>query len=397
MKILIQTGHNPELAIFEFQRLMGLLITEEVMSGIEILPLNNKQEFFIVDFAEKLDENPPQPDFWQHLIDHLGGTVRIFEVMTFEDENSLINFFDSATLALGNKFNYSIISERQNVLVGLQNIFKKFAKKNKLKVINKISPENNLLSPSRYWSAGLDDGLEIYYVSGDIKTQDLVIAKTLAVTNPKQDIDFDKNRPSTKITHSSSYRLARILINIITPEKIKRLIDPFCGTGTLLIAALNRGFQVYGIDNDPELIKIANENINWGVENYHFGEDDVQIVLADSLSHKITGFSPQGVIFEPYMGEFLTELPTYGKLQQTTKKLHKFYARLFANLASQLEPPGVVSCILPDFEAKSGKIIEIPHSVFTDHGWYLAHSKLPYSAVDGSRLKRHVYFLKRSR
>lgn len=44
-----------------------------------------------------------------------------------------------------------------------------------------------------------------------------------------------------------------------TTEKDDKVLDPFAGTGTFLIAATKYNRQAMGCDNDPEILKIAKE------------------------------------------------------------------------------------------------------------------------------------------
>ncbi len=52
----------------------------------------------------------------------------------------------------------------------------------------------------------------------------------------------------------------RWLIRLITPRG-GLVLDPFCGSGTTLVAALLEGFDAYGIDSDLESVDIARQRV----------------------------------------------------------------------------------------------------------------------------------------
>ena len=55
--------------------------------------------------------------------------------------------------------------------------------------------------------------------------------------------------------------LMRWLCRLITPPG-GLIIDPFCGSGTTLIAAHEEGFRCIGIERDPEYHAIATARVN---------------------------------------------------------------------------------------------------------------------------------------
>jgi len=59
-------------------------------------------------------------------------------------------------------------------------------------------------------------------------------------------------------------KLSQILINLATgPTTSGRLLDPFCGTGTILQEALLMGYSVYGTDLSEKMIAYSQKNLAW--------------------------------------------------------------------------------------------------------------------------------------
>jgi hypothetical protein len=55
-------------------------------------------------------------------------------------------------------------------------------------------------------------------------------------------------------------KLMEWLVQLITPPG-GTVLDPFCGTGTTLVAAHRHGFDAVGIDNDPQSCADADEKV----------------------------------------------------------------------------------------------------------------------------------------
>ena len=56
---------------------------------------------------------------------------------------------------------------------------------------------------------------------------------------------------------------AGLIINEVNKQfKIKKLLDPFCGTGTINYEAQNKGIHNIGIDLNPLAVSIAKAKIN---------------------------------------------------------------------------------------------------------------------------------------
>lgn len=119
----------------------------------------------------------------------------------------------------------------------------------------------------------------------------------------------DRNKPF--ITPKSGMlppKLARIMVNLALagsdPQKTT-LLDPFCGTGTVLMEALILGCNVIGSDLSTDKIKGAQKNLSWLPSEHFCHKTKSQPLLihhdATHISQKLT--SPINVIVtEPTLG-----------------------------------------------------------------------------------------------
>src|SRR3989338_7924655 len=96
-----------------------------------------------------------------------------------------------------------------------------------------------------------------------------VIAEVIAVFNPK-DYDLRDKRPYLEKEKLTSIRLAKILINLSQAKEDGKLLDPFCGSGTVLQEALLMGIDAIGMDSDSITIHHARKNLTWLQNNYNF-------------------------------------------------------------------------------------------------------------------------------
>ena len=70
-------------------------------------------------------------------------------------------------------------------------------------------------------------------------------------------------RPYVSSGVSLSSRLARLLVNISGVSKGQVLLDPFCGSGTILGEALLKGADCIGIDRNHGSVERTKENLAW--------------------------------------------------------------------------------------------------------------------------------------
>lgn len=95
---------------------------------------------------------------------------------------------------------------------------------------------------------------------------------------------------------SMSPKLARCMVNLTHIKKGERLLDPFCGTGGILIEAGIIGTRVVGTDIDPKMVKGTIENLKYcDINDYEVFQADVRKL---KLPYKVDGVAtdpPYGI------------------------------------------------------------------------------------------------------
>ncbi|MFQ5800729.1 MAG: methyltransferase domain-containing protein [Candidatus Hydrothermarchaeales archaeon] len=156
---------------------------------------------------------------------------------------------------------------------------------------------------------------------------------------------FDQRNPQFRpFFHPSSLSpiLSRTLCNISGVMKGKKVLDPFCGTGGLLIEAGLLGAEVYGLDIDERMVWGCRRNLS------HFG---------------ISGLVEQGdatkINYSRFFDVIITD-PPYGRSSTTKgREVEALYIRATESIFCALKKGGTACIIAPntiDLERIASKV-----------------------------------------
>ena len=128
-----------------------------------------------------------------------------------------------------------------------------------------------------------------------------------------------------------SPRMARALINLARTRRGERLLDPFCGTGAILLEAGLMDITPVGSDFDEKMISGAKENMNF------YGITGELHLLDIGEIESIGGINR------------ISTDPPYGRSSRTGREeIGKLYRRSFRAMASALDRGSYLSIILTD-------------------------------------------------
>jgi tRNA (guanine10-N2)-dimethyltransferase len=116
-------------------------------------------------------------------------------------------------------------------------------------------------------------------------------------------------------------KLARVIVNLSSIKKGETLLDPFCGTGGILLEAGLIGAKIIGSDIEEKMIGGCKKNLDfYNIKNYNLFCADINDII-----NKIDK-----------VDAVVTDLP-YGK-STTTKgeKIYQLYKRSFENISKIL-------------------------------------------------------------
>lgn len=179
-----------------------------------------------------------------------------------------------------------------------------------------------------------------------------MLARTIAV----QDIDDwtlrDRSKPyADRKKGMLPPKLARIMVNLALEGTQKNLLaertllDPFCGSGTVLMEAALRGVKVVGSDLDRTAITGSNANLLWLRENYSVTVGS-EIVYSDAtnLALSVKPGSINYLVTEPFLGK---PKPQPEAMANIFKGLEKLYLGAFKHWTKWLADGARLVVVLP--------------------------------------------------
>lgn len=145
-------------------------------------------------------------------------------------------------------------------------------------------------------------------------------------------------------------KLARLMINLATPYPLHpenlSLLDPFCGSGTILMEAGLMGFQkIIGSDLSPKAVSDTVVNLHHVLD---MTTPNVFASAAEDLPQHLQ--TPVDVIVtETYLGPPQAGKQNAADLFKTIEELKKMYAKSFPALAKILKPGGHAVIAFPAY------------------------------------------------
>ena len=95
---------------------------------------------------------------------------------------------------------------------------------------------------------------------------------------------------------SMSPKLARCMVNLSRITQGDTLLDPFCGTGGILIEAGIIGARILGVDIDEKMVKGTIENLDaCGIKNYNIIQGDARDIELEGFVDSIVTDPPYGI------------------------------------------------------------------------------------------------------
>ncbi|PIR76258.1 MAG: hypothetical protein COU32_03235 [Candidatus Magasanikbacteria bacterium CG10_big_fil_rev_8_21_14_0_10_42_10] len=323
-----QLGHQRDLSQEEIF---------SVLSQKRILPTYTRLvgEYFLVSTDTPLD---PEADM---II--LGGTRLIGEKLDPKGnaEETLFSYLSS--LPSTTKLHFSVSGGTQASRLAI-------AVKKKLKTIGRSVRYVETKNTATILHNGLvERGTHLTII-------DNVVYVTRAIQPIEDMSERDYGRPS--VDGKSGMlppKLSRMMINLAMPEKNDTLLDPFCGSGTLLGEALSLAIpHIIGSDISEKATSDSEKNVAWLQTNLESPVTDIQIFQSDVrvLTEHIEKESIDIIATEPYMGVPRTGREQRTFLEKQVQELQALYIDAFRVFAQILKPGGRVIFVVPQFRYK---------------------------------------------
>ena len=331
-------GTNPALSVAELTSVVNL-------KNLKLL----SADFLIAE--SELEINV------ERLIGRLGGIIKIGRILVDINENNPLQIEDEVkNIAIlkqarnpEGKFNFGLSDYGQHGFnkkdIGLK--LKKYFSEAEISSRFVISREKTLSSVVITQNKLVKKGIEIILAAEEKHTY---IGETLAVQLFKDLSLRDYGRPARDdLSGMLPPKLAQIMINLaqISGEN-SAIVDPFCGSGTILSEALLMGYKhLFGSDISLKAIEDTRKNISWTKELYKTDNFKLKLLVKDAayLSKFIKADSVEAVITEPFLG------PQRGLINfnQIIPNLEGLYSEAIREFLKILKKGGRVVMVWPLF------------------------------------------------
>ncbi len=241
----------------------------------------------------------------------------------------------------------SLVKEGERKRLGLE--VKKILKAAGASVRLVESRNDNLSSVDVVKNKLLSGGVELCI----IKTKDTYqIGQTLAVQPFEEYSERDYDRPGrdTRVGMLPP-KLAKAMINIAVGNNHNlTILDPFCGSGTVLQEALLMGYECLGTDVDARAIANSKINLEWLQGKYkNLPSWQVKPADAKQLGEIMKPGSVDAIVSEFYLGPALRGHEARAGIIKTEAELSALYALSLAALHKVIKPARRAALAWPYF------------------------------------------------
>lgn len=363
MKYIFVLGNTPELSKLEIK---------SVLPDFNVL--HETEQVFLIDIEQEINAND--------LIKILGGTVKI-GVLTPSFPLSISGDGEAKF-----KFGFSFYSLDKSIGYNYLRKLKQKYRKQGLQFKKELRAQGKRAELIESQDLALSSVIIEKEKCTDIvvlvdKNKKEFFAKTLTVQPFREFSHRDYDRPS-KDMHSGMLppKVARMMVNISQGKKNEILLDPFCGSGTILQEALLLGYQkVIGSDISPKAIKDSESNLKFlNLKNY-------KLLNIDAKNLKDLNVST--IVAEVYLGP-PNIIPQ--KLSAVINELLKLYQEVFANLKNILSNGAKLVIAFPAWRFNN-QITHLPiKEILEKLGFKLKGQSILYGRPD-ARVLREIYVM----
>jgi len=371
MLYLFFLGRDPELSLIELE---SFLETKNYEFSLK----EHHREIALFEIKK----------FNPNCIKELGGVLRIAEVISnSHDLNEVELNLKKADIYHGsaNKINYYITNFKSNLISFFESWLKDYFKEIKLKAIMKKNPDPSDLIKKDIPNTNLDFVL--------FKNN---IGKTISLYDPLELKKRDLGRPNVDYLKSTSLRLAKILVNLTKVKETQTLLDPFCGSGTILQEAMLKNINVVGIDSEGNSITQTKSNLEWLNKTYNTKAKFNLFKSDSSMLSNILKTKVDGIATEPYMGPYIRKLPTMEQGRRLVMELTILYDNVLRESFKVLKDNGRFVIIIPKIRTLQNKDVSINFKDLTArNGFGIVYAPIAYN-YRKSKILREIYVLEKT-
>jgi len=315
MKQVFILGRNPELSrqeIFAYLRARGVKY-DEVFFERNILLLESDAS---VDIQE------------------LGGTMKAGKNIGVFSKGEFYNYMKKNELVPSDKFSFVVYGN------GDAEILKAKFKAEKKKAVQKQGRRK----------IRFQDGDEEFLGTADFNLFFHEIGKNIYFGLVEDEYDYssvekrDMGKPVRREELAISPRLSKILINLSEAKEGDFLLDPFCGIGGILIEALVKNINVFGIDKDRNAVNDAEKNLKWLLENYGI---KTRYTLKNSDALNVPDLKFDAIATETPLGELLKKKPSENECRRIIENFERLIVPILRRFKVVKKPMAKIAITFP--------------------------------------------------
>lgn len=294
------------------------------------------------------------------LMAQLGGTVKLGDiagVVRSADARALADLIERHPRAKRILFGLTVFGSKQ---LRADRIAKELKKELKMRghAVRWVTQAGDApLSPAAVAKLKLTtDGYDLVVIEHDGSAY-------LGLTTHVQDADAWSHRDYGRPARSARRgmlppKLARMMVNLADVPDGGTVLDPFCGSGTVLMeAAVVTGAKtIIGSDIDADQVNASRTNVEWlRTEKIISPSRDITVIQKDvrRLTEKETG-PVDAIVTEGHLGPPLNGKEGAAALKTTAGEITDLWKKSFPVLHALLKKDGRVICVWPSFATPRG-------------------------------------------
>ena len=161
-------------------------------------------------------------------------------------------------------------------------------------------------------------------------------------------------KPAPHPDIAMSPRLARALVNLADLKPGQTLLDPFCGSGTILIEARGKSLRCLGLDSRSARVQQARENLRWSAGGLSDRGYDIRKGDAREASRLLRGTRVDAVVTEPLLLPKLDARPKTQTARAMVGEAAEVYNDALASMADSIGPDGRIVMVVPMVQTMDG-------------------------------------------
>lgn len=212
------------------------------------------------------------------------------------------------------------------------------------------------------------------------KSGRIIVAESVGAQNISALAARDQKRPKTDaFVGMLPPKLARIMVNLAslplqspasasnhrenihTSPNPALILDPFCGTGTVLQEALLEGYDVLGSDLSSKMIDYTAENLAWLQRKFQPRGKIIALTPGDATKFQWqTRRTIDAVVCETYLGQPFSAPPRPEKLRKVAANCNHIITEFLKNLRPQLSSQTTLVLAVPAWRDHAGNFTHLP-------------------------------------